>query len=63
MCGLAVVKIIKPWRYWLHGCVPVDYETGAVIEDGEVAKVALQCGAAAPIPPQKETKKPVEKKR
>lgn len=41
----------------------MDYEAGTVIEDEEVAKVALQCGAAAPIPTQKETKKPVEKKR
>lgn len=57
------VRLIKPWRYWHRGCIPVDYEAGTVIEDDEVAKVALQCGAAAPIPTQKETKKPVEKKR
>ena len=57
------VRLIKPWRYWHRGCIPVDYEAGTVIEDDEVAKVALQCGAAAPIPTQKEAKKPVEKKR
>lgn len=57
------VRLTRPWRYWHCGCIPVDYEAGTVIEDDEVAKVALQCGATAPIPPQKETKKPVEKKR
>lgn len=57
------VRLTRPWRYWHCECIPVDYEAGTVIEDEEVAKVALQCGAAAPIPPQKETKKPVEKKR
>ena len=57
------VRLTRPWRYWHCGCIPVDYEAGTVIEDDEVAKVALQCGAAAPIPTQKETKKPVEKKR
>ena len=40
----------------------MDYEAGAVIEADEVAKVALQCGAAVPITATKE-KKPVEKKR
>lgn len=57
------VRLTRPWRYWHRGCIPVDYEAGTVIEDDEVAKVALQCGAAAPIPTQKETKKSVEKKR
>ena len=57
------VRLTRPWRYWHRGCIPVDYEAGTVIEDDEVAKVALQCGAAAPSPTQKETKKPVEKKR
>lgn len=56
------VRLTRPWRYWHRGCIPVDYEAGTVIEE-EVAKVALQCGAAVPIPTQKEAKKPVEKKR
>lgn len=57
------VRLTRPWRYWHRGCIPVDYEAGTVIEEEEVAKVALQCGAAVPITPQKDTKKPVEKKR
>lgn len=40
----------------------MDYEAGTVIEEEEVAKVALQCGAAVPITATKE-KKPVENKR
>lgn len=56
------VRLTRPWRYWHRGCIPVDYEAGTVIEEDEVAKVALQCGAAVPITATKE-KKPVEKKR
>nr|DAQ98192.1 MAG TPA: hypothetical protein [Caudoviricetes sp.] len=56
------VRLTRPWRYWHRGCIPVDYEAGTVIEDDEVAKVALQCGAAVPFPAPRETKK-AEKKR
>ena len=54
------VKLNKPWRYWLYGCVPVDYTAGAVIEDETIAAVALQCGVVEEAPAPKKGRRQKE---
>ena len=54
------VRLIRPWRYWHRGCIPVDYEAGTVIEDEAIAAVALQCGVVEETPAPKKGRRQKE---